>query len=211
LPFTSDQFFSLFALYNRAFVVVVVVLWLATIGTLTFVLRDPVRRSRTLSLFLGVLWLWNAVAYHALFFTRINPAAWLFAALFVVQALLFFWVSRRPVEYFSSTTWIRSVGLGLVTYALVYPFLTMAAGHTYPETPTYGVPCPTAILTIGLLVSARDRLPVALAAIPIVWGFIGGSAALLLSVPTDYVLLGAGVLLTVILFSQRTRPAPATR
>lgn len=63
MPFTTDQFFGVFASYNRAFVVVAVALWLACIGTIAFVLRDPVRRSRTPSLFLGVLWLWNAVAY----------------------------------------------------------------------------------------------------------------------------------------------------
>jgi Family of unknown function (DUF6064) len=211
LPFTSDQFFGVFAQYNRTFIVVVVGLWLASVATLVFVSRDPARRSRTLSLFLGALWLWNAGAYHVLFFTRINPAAWLFAALFLVQALLFFWTSRGPIEYFSSTGWMRSVGIGLVAYALAYPFLTMALGHTYPETPTFGVPCPTAILTIGILVSAGDRLPLVLATIPIVWGFIGGSAALLLSVPTDYVLLGAGVLLTVIVLGQRMRPAVSAR
>jgi hypothetical protein len=212
LPFTSDQFFGVFASYNRAFVVVVVALWLASIGTLAFVWRDPARRSRTLSLFLGVLWVWNAVAYHALFFTRINPAAWLFAALFVVQAVLFFRVAAgRHIEYFSSAGWRRGVGLVLVAYALAYPFLAIALGHSYPETPTFGVPCPTAILTIGMLVSVRDRLPLVLATIPILWGFIGGSAALFLSVPTDYVLLGAGVLLTLIVLWQRMRPASVAR
>lgn len=211
MPFTTDQFFGVFASYNRAFVVVAVALWLACIGTIAFVLRDPVRRSRTLSLFLGVLWLWNAIAYHALFFTRINPAAWLFAALFLVQALLFFWTSRPPIEYLLSTGWRRSVGMGLIMYALAYPYLTIALGNSYPETPTFGVPCPTAILTIGVLCSGRGHIPLTPAIVPIVWGFIGGSAAALLSVPTDYVLLGAGVLLTAILLGQRMRPASAAR
>ena len=91
-------------------------------------------------------------------------------------------------------------------YALAYPFLTMALGHGYPEAPTFGVPCPTAILTIGVLITARGRLPVTLTIVPIVWSFIGGSAAALLSVPTDYVLLSAGILLAGILLA---RPAPA--
>ena len=99
MPFTSDEFFSVFAQYNRTFVVVVVALWFASAGMVAFVSRDPERRSRTLSLFLAVLWLWNTVAYHALFFTRINPAAWLFAALFVVQAVLFAWTTAgRRIE-----------------------------------------------------------------------------------------------------------------
>jgi hypothetical protein len=212
VPFTSDQFFGVFALYNRTFVVVVVAFWIASVGTLAFVSRDPGRRSRTLSLFLGVLWVWNAVAYHALFFTRINPAAWLFAALFVVQAGLFFWpAAGRRIEYLSSTGWRRRVGLGLVAYALAYPFLTIALGHSYPETPTFGVPCPTAILTIGVLVSGRGQIPLTLAIVPIVWGFIGGSAAVLLAVPTDYVLLGGGILLSAILVAQRVQPGRVMR
>lgn len=212
MPFTTDQFFGVFALYNRAFVVVVVALWIASIGTLAFVSRDPGGRSRTLSLFLGALWLWNAGAYHILFFTRINPAAWLFAALFVIQALLFFWsATRRDIDYFSSTAWRRAVGAGLIVYALAYPFLTMALGHSYPEAPTFGVPCPTDILTIGVLTTVRGRVPLPLAIIPIVWGFIGGSAAALLDVPTDYVLLAAGILLMVMLLGQRIRQAAVTR
>jgi hypothetical protein len=212
LPFTSEQFLGVFALYNRAFVVVVVGLWLASLGTVAFVLRDPTRRSGTLSSFLGALWLWNAGAYHLLFFSRINPAAWLFAALFLVQAILFFSpATSRRIEYFSSTAWKRGVGLALVAYALAYPFLTVALGHSYPATPTFGVPCPTVILTSGVLLTVRGHLPLALAIVPIVWGFIGGSAAMLLAVPTDYVLLGAGILLTAILVVQRMPPVRVVR
>jgi hypothetical protein len=212
LPFTTDQFFEIFALYNRAFLGVVVALWLASAGTLALAWRDPARRSGMLSVFLGVLWLWNAVAYHAVFFTRINPAAWIFAAMFLIQAGLFSWAAAGGhIAYFSSTGWRHGVGLGLVAYALAYPFLTMALGHRYPETPTFGVPCPTAILTIGLLVSAGGRVPVILAIVPIVWGFIGGSAAALLGVPTDYALLGAAPLLAVTLVGRRTRLASARR
>jgi hypothetical protein len=65
--------------------------------------------------------------------------------------------------------------------------------------PTFGVPCPTAILTIGLLISAGGRPPLMLSIVPIVWAFIGGSAALLFGVIPDYVLLGAGVMLFTIL------------
>jgi hypothetical protein len=34
---------------------------------------------------------WSAVAYHIMFFTRINPAAWLFAAIFLLQAAQLRW------------------------------------------------------------------------------------------------------------------------
>ena len=200
LPFTTEQFFGVFAAYNRAFIVAVVALWAASIAIVAHVARDPSRRSRRLSLFLGVLWLWNAVVYHAVFFTRINPAAWLFAGLFLVQAALFLWSApRRRIEYFTSPGWRQIVGPGLIGYALLYPFLTVALGHEYPATPTFGVPCPTDILTIGALLTIRGGVPAALAVIPVVWSLIGGSAAVLLEVPSDYVLLGAGVLLATLL------------
>jgi hypothetical protein len=203
LPFTAEQFFRVFADYNRASIVAVVTLWVASIAIVAYVSRDPSRRSSRLSLFLAVLWLWNAVVYHALFFTRINPAAWLFAGLFLVQAVLFVWAAtQRRIEYFTSTGWTRIIGSGLIGYAVLYPFLTIGLGHRYPATPTFGVPCPTDLLTIGALLTARAH-GVALAIIPVIWGVIGGSAAMLLEVRTDYVLLGAGVLLATLLIGQR--------
>ena len=99
---------------------------------------------------------------------------------------------------------MRGIGLGLVLYSVAYPFLS-ALGHKYPTTPTFGVPCPTAILTIGALLTLRGRVPLTLAIIPALWGLIG----VLLAVPTDYVLLGAGVLLIVVLSVPRMRPSPA--
>jgi hypothetical protein len=91
------------------------------------------------------------------------------------------------------------------------PGPTIALGHSYPEAPTFGVPCPTAILTIGVLVGARGHVPLTLAIVPIVWGLIGGSAAVLLGVPTDYVLLGSGLLLTAILVVQGVQPDRVVR
>jgi hypothetical protein len=97
----------------------------------------------------------------------------------------------------------KGVGVLLAAYSLAYPFLTMAMGHAYPASPTFGLPCPTVILTIGLLLSARGRLPWSLTTIPILWGFIGGSAAALVRVQADYALLAAGAALLIVAASGR--------
>jgi hypothetical protein len=81
----------------------------------------------------------------------------------------------------------------------------MALGHDYPATPTFGLPCPTTILTIGVLLTVQGSVPVGLSVVPILWAFIGGSAALLLDVQTDYVLLAGGVVLLVALVLQSAR------
>ena len=95
-------------------------------------------------------WLWAGLVYHALFFTAINPAAWLFAALFVAQGVLFIAFrssARQAVDRAGSTR--RVVSSLLIVYSLIYPVVVWADGFVYPRMPTFGVPCPT--------VAAHDR------------------------------------------------------
>lgn len=212
VPFTPEQFFGVFAEYNEALWPVVVAFWLASLGVLAATWRKPAVYGRALTYLLVGLWTWNAVAYHLWFFTRINPAAWWFGAIFALQAALFLWTGAGSrIDYFSGQGLMARAGSSLAVYALAYPFLTMAFGHRYPASPTFGVPCPTVILTVGLLLTVRGGVPLILAVVPVVWSFIGGSAAMLLNVPTDYVLLGAGVLLTLAVLTGRGRSASAAR
>jgi len=67
----------------------------------------------------------------------------------------------------------------------------MATG-SYPRIPTFGVPCPTTLLTIGLLLMAI-RIRLSLLIIPWLWAVIGGAAALLRVIP-DFALIAAAVL-----------------
>ena len=60
----------------------------AVIVALRLRARQP--HDRLVSGLLAAHWAWSAVAYHVAFFTRINPAAWLFATLFLGQAVLLF-------------------------------------------------------------------------------------------------------------------------
>ena len=149
---------------------------------------------RTVAVVLGLQWIWSGLAYHALLFTAINPAAWGFAALFLMQGALLV-VRGTRVHWLEGRGLRRTVGLALTFYGFVYPLLNIAFGHPYPATPTFGVPCPTAIVTIGLLLTVRGGPPVSLSLIPLVWSVIGGSAAMLLGVWTDYALIVAGILL----------------
>ena len=150
-------------------------LWVASAAALARAWRNPRQASGALTYLLAALWIWNAVAYHALLFTRINAAAWLFAGLFTMEGVLLFWAATRrrldPVPDWS----ISGLGIALACYALAYPFFSFGIGHDYPEIPTFGVPCPTAILTIGVLLAVRGGPPLSLAVIPAAWAFIGGS------------------------------------
>jgi hypothetical protein len=210
LPFTTDAFFEVFARYNAATWPVVVALWVAAAGALGAVVRAPGERtSRLVSAVLAALWLWGGLAYHAMYFTSINPAAWVFAALFVVEAGLLAWYGpvQRRLAFGMATGHARGLGIGLAFYALIYPALNVLAGHAYPASPTFGVPCPTGIFTAGLLLTTAKRPPIAVVVVPVLWALVGGSAALVLGVATDYMLLACSVLLV----ADTVRKAPANR
>jgi len=199
LPFTADEFFDLFAHYNRLLWPAAVVLWLAAAVVLVIAFGGPPRRRpRPVSLVLAVLWLWSGAVYHAALFTRINPAAWLFALAFVTEAglLTFYGIARQALPFGTASTGRKALGLALALYALAYPAVALLTGHGYPRTPTFGVPCPTTIFTVGLLLTCA-RKPVALMIVPVLWSLVGGSAALLLGVTADVVLLVCAVVLAV--------------
>jgi hypothetical protein len=196
LPFTRDQFFDVLAAYNQSLWPAALALWAYAVAATVAVARHH-GRTRFAAAMLAVHWLWAGVAYHAVFFTTINPAAWLFATLFVVEGGLLVWfgVVHQQLR-FSSTGSLRHVAAWtLIIYALLYPVLAGAEGHVFPRTPTFGVPCPTTLLTIGWLLAADAPWPPAVAWIPIGWAVVGGSAAALFGVRTDFMLWLAGLAL----------------
>ena len=142
------------------------------------------------------MWLWTGFGYFGLSFSVINKAAYLFAALFIVQGcyLMYAGVYRHQVRFGLRSDLATGVGVSFVVYAaIVYPLIGVATGHRYPEMPMFGVtPCPVTIFTLGLLLLTMHPVPRWLFVIPFVWSLIGGSAAILLHVPQDWLLLVSG-------------------
>lgn len=211
LPFTAQEFLEVFGRYNLAVWPAQLVLYAIAIWIVSNALQ-PVRPRLNL-LLLAALWLWAALVYFVGFFTAINPAARLFAVLWIAQAAILVWASmsrpagaRVPVGRFAPL-----VGRALVGYALVgYPVVGYIAGHRYPETPSFGVPCPTTIFTLGILLWTERRASW-LVAIPVLWAVIATVAAVQLSIPQDYGLT-VGALLTIAVVASgtalRTHPRP---
>ncbi len=145
---------------------------------------------------LVLLWGWIGIAYHMVFFAGITPAAWLFGTLFLVQAALLGWIGLAKGRLrFGWPGLLRgSTAAALIVYALlVYPALGVWLGHGWTGGPTFELPCPTTIFTIGMLGLAVAPIPRTLWVIPILWSGIGSSAAWLLAIPQDLGLLPAGV------------------
>jgi hypothetical protein len=197
LPFTPDQFLEVFAAYNRAVWPAQLVAYLLGVGMVLALLRPSAASNRIVGVGLGLMWVWTGVAYHAMFFAQINKAAGAFAALFVVQGLLFahatlFRADLRFARGHGPRAWLA---WALIVYAaLIYPLIGIA-GHGYPAMPMFGItPCPVTLFTFGVLLVAQGPVPRRLLIIPFLWALVGGSAAFLLAVPQDWPLLLSGAL-----------------
>ena len=214
LPFTHDQFLEVFAAYNSGLWFAAAILWLLTAGAVVWLAS-----GRAGGLWIGALlvvhWLWSGAVYHLGYFAEINPAARMFGIAFIVEAGLLVWSGFVRSQFVFQ--WTRSRGVRNIfavffsVYAVTYPLLVWTAGLGWPRMPVFAVPCPTTLLTVGLLLSAQSGLTRTVAIIPLMWCFIAGSAALVLGVPPDLALLLAGFALLVALFgapaSSRLRAA----
>ena len=197
MPFTVDQFFAVFAAYNEAVWPLQWVLHGIAAAVIALTLSTTPNRHRWIAILLSFLWAWSGLAYHLLHFSSINPAAYVFGFAFLVQAGLLVWFAVRTVPpKFSFSRDLRGwLAVALIVYALaVYPALGAALGHDYPAAPTFGVPCPTTIFTLGMLSLARGAGARVLLVVPALWAVVGGSAAFLLHIPQDVGLIAAGLL-----------------
>jgi hypothetical protein len=206
-PFTQAQFLEIFRQYHAGIGVAQALILGVGVTGLSFAFWNARFAGRVVSGTLAVLWLWMAIVYHGIYFSRINPAAPLFAVLFAVQAALFVWVGMRgPALRFCFSPTLRGwLGSLVIIYSMaVYPAMGFVYGHYYPAAPSFGTPCPTVIFTLGLMLwsNASWRL----LAIPLLWAAIGTAAALFLEMPQDYGLAVVGVL--TLILPRRALPEP---
>lgn len=212
LPFAREAFLAVFASYNDAIWPAQIAAYVLGLSAVLLVFRPSHASSRVIAGILAVMWLWTGVAYHALFFAGINRVAYAFGVLFALQALVLVWcgLMRDRLSFGFNTSLAAWVGALSVFYAaIVYPLFGMATGHAYPVLPMFGVtPCPVTIFTFGMLLMTTARVPHVALILPFVWSLIGGSAAVLLGVKPDWLLLVSGVIAWLLLARAATRARP---
>jgi hypothetical protein len=211
LPFTLAEFLQVFAAYNTAiWPMQVAAAVLGAVAIVLLFLRHA-WADRSISAILFLFWGGMAIGYHWTYFSTINDAAYLFGGLFLLAAVIFLveGVIRGRVHYTAAADARGLLAAALIVYSfVVYPLVGLFATHPYPETPLFGVaPCPTTIFSLGFLVIAQHPKPVLLAAIPLLWSLVGGSAAFLLGVFQDLGLLAAAALWLAIVAIRPSRTA----
>ena len=212
LPFNMTQFLDVFRRYNES---VWPAQWLLNLLAIVAVGAAVVGgrgASKIASGIVASFWLWMGAVYHLTFFRAINGAAIVFGSLFLIEGILIAWggVARPSLHFDERTNPASRVGFALIVYALIaYPLMGYAFGHRYPSAPTFGVPCPTTIFTLGLMLLARPPRPRFLIVIPALWGVVSFAAARDLGMWEDYGLLIAAVLATALVIAQRSGPREA--
>jgi hypothetical protein len=212
LPFDTATFLGVFADYNRAVWPAQILLYLLGLGLVLCSVRVSSRAARLVPLGLAALWVWMAIGYHFSFFRRINPAATVFAVAFLGEAaMLIVWGRKTRILAFRPATALhRWLGALMLLYAfLLYPALNVALGHRYPAMPTFGLPCPTTIATLGLLVWASAQPPWWLWVVPLGWAAIGTLAAFALGMREDLGLLASALLAVGLMGPWARRGVPA--
>jgi hypothetical protein len=199
LPFTREQFLGVFAAYHARVGPAPLVLEALALAALLLASRPSATGSRWIGGILAALWFWSGAVYHLGFFRAVNPAATLFGAAFIVQGLLLaLTLGIRPGAHvgLDLATARGRVAAVIATYALlVYPLLGLALGHQYPAAPSFGLPCPTTLFTMAILLLVEGGAPWRLLLIvPLAWAVVGTIAALELGMAEDLGLAAAAVL-----------------
>ena len=210
LPFTPEQFLGVFVNYNDVIWPIQIAAYALGAISIASLFRRTRASDRVIAGILAAMWLWTGVAYHALSFSVINKAAYIFAALFIVEGcyLVYAGVYRDQIRFGLRPLLATAVGISSMAYtAIAYPLIGVATGHRYPEMPMFGVtPCPVTIFTFGMLLLTLRPVPSWLFVIPFVWSLIGGSAAILLNVPQDWLLLVSGFIASPLMFFRDRQP-----
>jgi hypothetical protein len=196
LPFTPAQFLTVFTEYNLAIWPSQIVAYLLGGMAVLLLFWQTAGPRRLIAVVLSAMWIWTGVLYHGVWFSQVNKSAYFFATLFVIEGGGLFLASAygNQLRFGFRRDAAACFGAAFVGYAaIVYPLIGMATGHNYPAVPIFGVtPCPVTIFTFGMLLLTIGPVPRWLLVIPVIWSLIGGSAAILLAVPQDWLLLVSG-------------------
>ena len=203
LPFTIEQFLNVFAEYNQAVWPFQIVLNLLALMAIVLCFKKVKSGDKINSGILAFLWLWIGIVYHIIHFTSINRTAFVFGIVFILQGLIFIYagILKNQISFKYTISLYSITGAVFILYALIiYPLVGHLLGHVYPQSPTFGLPCPTTIFTFGILLFTDKRIPKYVLIIPLLWSLIGFSAAVNLSVYEDFGLVVAGILGTLLIY-----------
>jgi hypothetical protein len=208
IPFTTEQFFEIIEKYNLAVFPAQLIVILLGIISVILLHSSSELRNMFIGGFLGFLWIWIGIAYHLIYFTEINKAAYLFGGLFVLQGISFLAETfiRKKLEFEFNGRVIDYMGYFLIFFSIaIYPMLIYFLENSIETTITLGLPCPSTILTFGFLILTKPKVSKYLIIIPALWTIVGTSAAFNFGVYPDYLMAISALVAILYLIMRKKR------
>lgn len=192
-----EEFLDVFTAYNQALWPAPEMLGLVAFVAVCLALYPGPQRDRIACALLASLWAWCGLIYCCGFLSYLTPVAYGLGAVFALQAglLLSLGVVRHEVHFWTHSGPRHLAGILLVFYALVaYPAMAALLGHSLPTAPSFGVPTPLTIFTLGMLLLTRAPYARVLFVIPLFWTAVGTWLAFELRLREDIALVVAAAL-----------------
>jgi hypothetical protein len=197
LPFSPDVHLRLLEHYNAA-------IWPAQIIAfglggliLLLILKPRPGSGRWVAALLAGAWIWTGAVYHAMYLAPLNWAAWISGALFVLQGGLLAWTGawRGRLDFRVTPAWRGRIGLIIAGLAwLAAPLAGALTDLGWSRAPVAGLASgPTTLFTLGLLLLAKERVPIRLLPIPLIWSFAAAATAWPLRQPQELILPFAAI------------------
>ena len=176
LLFSPRVYWRMFELHNAAFWPLHLATLAAGLAIILLVLRRPPRRGLWVALILAALWAFVGWAFLWGRYAAINWAIVYVAPAFGMQALLLAIAAARgglALDRKDASGWlgVLFMAIGIVAYPLLPPLFE----RPWRSAEIFGIaPDPTAIATLGVLLTASGRLVPLLSAIPLLWLLLSG-------------------------------------
>lgn len=208
LPFSHDALTALFHSYNTAIHPAPWIMICAALVALLCLVRPENIGGRAISAVLLLFWLWTGGVFHMVYFTPLNFLGPVYAAFFLMQAALFLVVGvvmgRLDFRLDSSPAGV--FGLVFALLALIgYPLAEKLTGTAIGDLRFVGTaPGPTALFTVGLLLTVKKRktalltalIPLAALAVEVYTGFV-------LNLPFDLYISAAAFCAAALFFTKK--------
>src|SRR5215469_6219893 len=176
----------------------------------------PSRRASQLICLLAAAYLtWVGIVYFRVIDSDMGVLdgvinlAWLWAAIFILEAILFLVAGLVRRDLVFAPRWNLSSVLGalFMLYALVaYPIIEMLGGQPLRASPLFGLsPCVTVFFTFGLLLWARPPAPKYLLLLPLAWALEAAPGNIAMGHVADFPLILVGMITVgLIIWRDRT-------
>jgi hypothetical protein len=201
ISLTLDQMLSVFEAYNTATWPLQAVACLLVITAIVLTIKPLKYSGEIIAAILSFVWLWTGVVFCAIYWAPVFKPSYGYTALYVAQGIIFFAGIFRPKLSFRFKPDIYTiVGLLFIIYSLAGYFLTgYFLDHIYPRAVSIILaPCPTVVLTFGMLLLTDRKFPKYILIIPLFWSLCG-IIPILMGVTEDIGLVTAGVVGTILI------------